>query len=523
MGKFRNRPQPMPDPNADPSAFAINDPKMRAAMGLPPLTLGPLVPGGMGTAIRPLGSPSPQPAAPVRAAGPLGTVPTPPVAPDMTANMAAQNIARQNEASVAPNAFASQLLQQQAQGAGLQAEANALPTLDPTDRRFNPAPYQPTALPSHQFAELPTRPAPGHDPASQGLAALASIFDPKGAGAYSAQPIMAGVQVANQQYEDRQRSFQQHTAQLDQQYQDALSQAQQGNQAALFNLQGQQRGAEMSGSANDAMGIRRAGIIGGEAQAQAMIPGLTDLSGRATKAAGYGADLQQSQAEAALAEKQHQDAIKLFQDQFGPQAKYFDVLEQQAGLTGRNALTNSTRQTVAETGAAARTGAAQIGADAKIKVGAGNNATSAANNIRNNADDGSAPTGPAAKDPRVQNAYRSALQLQGEVGKTERLLLHAWQSTPGVDTKNNAAFAQWMHANPVWQQASTANTQAWSAYQNELARVGKTQTPTPGGASQGSGNATGTAPGRTSTGGRTVAPPAGSTIIRYDRNGNRVP
>lgn len=78
-------------------------------------------------------------------------------------------------------------------------------------------------LPERQYADIPNRPAPGFDPLSSGLAALAGLVDPQRAGQYGTAPMQAAMGVADQQYQDRLRNYELATQQLNQQYQDAMT------------------------------------------------------------------------------------------------------------------------------------------------------------------------------------------------------------------------------------------------------------------------------------------------------------
>jgi hypothetical protein len=513
----RSSLMPPPDPNADPNAFQVKDPQMRASLGLPPLSAPGLANlGAPGVGIHPLsgGSPLPPPAG---STGALGAFPPPPTLPDYGPNSARYGTALHNQAMNTPNNFQAQANTQSANSAGLATELANQPTLDAASRRFNPVPFAPQGYGAPTPVAPPTRPALGHDPLSMGLGALASIFDPRGAGGYSAAPLQASIDVNQKQYEDRQRLFPQLVQQSAQQYEAQRANTQLQNSADQYNIQGQQRGAEMYGTASDALQQQRASLLGGQTTADQSAQGLSGLSDMARTSGGYGADATSALRDLEMQQKGYEDQTKAWSEQYNPLMRYYSGLNNANARVEGAQITSDGRETIGAGHDAAHVQGAQIGADARIKVGQGNNATSTANNVRNNADNGSAPTGPAAKDPRVQNAYRSALQLQGEVGKTERLLLHAWQSTAGSDRGDNAKFAQWMHANPVWQQASTANTQAWGAYQDELVRVEKAQIPTPAGATNGGSNGTGTGPGRPAAPqSRYSAPPPGTprVIIR---------
>ena len=80
------------------------------------------------------------------------------------------------------------------------------------------------SMPSRQYADIPTRPAPGFDPMSSSLAALAGIIDPHSAGQYGAMPMQAAIQQANQQYADRQTQYHLTTQQMAQQYEAQMAQ-----------------------------------------------------------------------------------------------------------------------------------------------------------------------------------------------------------------------------------------------------------------------------------------------------------
>lgn len=477
---------PSPDPNAPLGDFDIKDPNLRAAMGLPPLVQPAQPLGGLPVASPFSGglsvSPMPAQSAPV-SQGPLGnvpqsglTTPQPPTAPDTSADRLARGILLRSEATTAVNPYTLQGAQNDARVEGLQAQLTAFPQHDPNNAAFHWNPITPQSLGAPQQAPIPTRPAPGHDPMSMGLAALASIFDPRGAGNYSAAPLQAGIDVMNTQYNDRQRQFVQAQQQMNAQYEAQRANAEQGNRFGLINQQ-EQHGADVNALGDQQrLQAQQAGLLGNIAGGQALSDPLSDMADRTTHGAVLGADVSSIDADIQAKQLGYKNSLDLYKDEYGPYAKYLQNMATVAG-----------RQGVADTAAGARVQSAQITGDSRETVGSGHddahlqgidvqqsgansrnaatNATSAANNIRNNTpDDG--PTGAAAKDPAVSNMFRDYMQKDKNYRKLQL------QNFRAPNPKLNAVLAE--------ERLSDDVHAAWTAYDTSYQNFQKTQTATPG-------------------------------------------
>lgn len=139
---------------------------------------------------------------------------------------------------------------------------------------------QDTPFPTLQQPALPTRPAPGQDTASAVLAGLAGIIDPIGAGHYNAAPIQAGIQVADQQYADRQRTFQQATQQAQALYEQQIAARQAALQNAIYNNQALNQADEYNQSQMIARQKQELGLAGPAASADSLAGSLPVLAGR---------------------------------------------------------------------------------------------------------------------------------------------------------------------------------------------------------------------------------------------------
>lgn len=100
-----------------------------------------------------------------------------------------------------------------------------------------PAYEQPAEVPvpQSQFADIPGRQAPRLDPAAAVLSSIFGAIAPQFAGAFAAQPLQAGVENAQQQYQDQIRKYQQLQQQFQQRHEDELAQA---NEKRLYGEQG---------------------------------------------------------------------------------------------------------------------------------------------------------------------------------------------------------------------------------------------------------------------------------------------
>lgn len=487
-----------------PGMFAgwdpTKDPSWQPGPSLGGKGLPVLSPHALGMSVQPLGTPVSAPAQPLGSLPSgqsfggynLGPPPVAPVAPNLQPAMDQAGAARLL-ASGAPNSFQVQQNQDQGTGAGLKAQIAALPSVDPNAAQFHPTPFAPTALPQRVVLEAPTRPAPGHDPLSMGIAALAGLVDPRGAGNYNASPLQAGIDVANKQYQDRLQQFALTNQQLNQQYEAQRAQAELENAAQMHNLTAQQQANVALGQQQYANQEQRAGLTGQETAAEMTATGLGPLAQSQTGAAKANATLQQALENIAAQEKLYQDQIGLFGHEEGP---YWGA----ARMLGSADIRGN-----------AQTDAAGIRADAQTTVSAGHDATtiqktniqqqgattrtgmqqSGANTRQDKqikADGANAPTGAAAKDPNVQNAFKLYQGFASDLAKTERILQQGWKTAGGANVNDMGAFSRWMHSDPIWQhQADTAN----NAYTDYLTKATRANTPTPstGGNTSPGGNA----------------------------------
>lgn len=295
------------------------------------------------------------------------------------------------------DALKSQVMPAEQEQARLKSLAN-LYSAQADVLKNHPAPqYQlPAQLsyPERQQAEIPTRPQAQLDPMSAGLAALAGIVDPRSAGAYGAMPLQAGVQHADQQYNDHIRNYQMATAQLAQQYEDQLNQRNDqiryGRENASANLQNAeaQRGVDI-----------QSGNLG--AQAGAATDQANTLGGflpREQAAAQSGLTAQQTNR--TIGEQLQQNAATQ-QYNLGQSGRDNQVLRDMLNYGGR------------VYGAQQRLSGVQDTNDARVQVGAGHDDTSTTNtNTRANASTANAQTRAAAM---VQGAQIRAASIQSKL------------------------------------------------------------------------------------------------------------
>ena len=182
------------------------------------------------------------------------------------------------------------------------------------------APYGAPAFPTHAYAEIPTRPAPGSSPLGAGLAMLAGLVDPRHAGAYGATPLEAATGVASQQYDDNLRRYGAATQQYGQQYQDALQAHNAQVQTDLYNrgvdrenaVYNNQQDREnqiynaQQGFARGLAGARETGALAGQDALLDPTTGLPVLAGRDAAALGAGRKIGLLDQAVADAERQNQ-------------------------------------------------------------------------------------------------------------------------------------------------------------------------------------------------------------------------
>lgn len=206
----------------------------------------------------------------------------------------------------------------QANMAGAQAAQGVYSAPNPSDLRFHPPTYQPTPynpqeLPTHEQQAIPTRPYVAPDQASSLFAGIAGLLDPGGAGHYATAPLEAAHQYASQAYADALNRYHLATQQADTTYQDRYAQVSQANQATLHNTtRGDQ--ARLLNQQNAVAGDMRLSSEQGQyenriaplAQTQAankdLLPSLQGFAGREQKAAEVAAHVSNIEDQVRLAE-----------------------------------------------------------------------------------------------------------------------------------------------------------------------------------------------------------------------------
>lgn len=218
-------------------------------------------------------------------------------------------------------------------------------------------------MPTQKFADIPTRPAPGFDPMTSSLGALAGILNPHFAGQFGAAPMQAAIAVANQQNADNQTRYHQATQQMAQQYENEMQQ---------YNATvGQNRAVSNANYSNDEAN-QKAGIALGGAKVDAnnaddyanVLSGPYGLQERGRLAATEGQKADELQNTIGM--QLGQNAATINQQNIG-NANAIKLLDQQNKFL-MNQVTNSTKATV---------GAAHD--DSRETVGQDRNATSVTN------------------------------------------------------------------------------------------------------------------------------------------------
>lgn len=312
LAKFRaGRPDLFPDPNTTGVAQPLG-----AGMVLRPLGSGPgyssawgLPPGFLGSGTVP-GSPD----------SPFALAPAPKM-PDFGPDLNAYSSDLHSAAANRVTPINMDVVQNSAKTAGMNAALGALPHFDPNAPAFHWQPVTPQPLGTPQQAPLPTRPAPGHDPMAQILAAAASIFNPQGAGMYSAAPLQAATNVANMQYEDRLRAFQEAQQQMNAQYEAGAANAQQNNRFGLLNAdQTQAANIRALGAQNEAA-LRTVPYALGGAEATTLASGLQPLADQQRTSDVAAADAAALQFKLSTLEKQTAEATALWRATNSPLAR----------------------------------------------------------------------------------------------------------------------------------------------------------------------------------------------------------
>ena len=246
---------------------------------------------------------------PGSAAGDAGLVPIPPP-PDFSSDLARYGQALQDQAQ-------SRVTQQDLSGAeaaarasGFRAGLQALPTFDPADAAYRWNAVMPQSLGAPTAVPLPTRPVPGHSALAQGIAALASLADPRAAGGYNAAPLQAGIEAASTQYNDRMRQFAQAQEQANAQYGAQRADAEQTNRFALVNAEAGEGAAIRARQAQDAAALRSVPYTSGAADATALATSLPTLADRERTSLAGGAGAASILEKMNLVDKQYAQALE---------------------------------------------------------------------------------------------------------------------------------------------------------------------------------------------------------------------
>ncbi len=271
--------------------------------------------------------------------GPAGLAPIPP-APDFTPDLARYGQALQDQARSRVTQQDLSAVEAAARASGMQAGLGALPGFAASDPAYRWNAVAPQSLGAPQQAPLPTRPAPRHSALAQGIAALAGLADPRAAGSYSAAPLMAGIEAANTQYNDRLRQFAQAQEQANTQYAAQRSDAEQSNRFALVNAEASQEAAVRARQAQDTAALRSAPYVSGGADAAALAAGLPALADRERTSLAGGANAAAILEKMNLVDKQYTQALEAARYTNNPLARIQVETLRQQGFYYRALLQN---------------------------------------------------------------------------------------------------------------------------------------------------------------------------------------
>ena len=328
---------------ADPSV-SVFDP-MQAGMTLRPLGQGAsivtygLTPNllrgsGVVPAARVLAAPQTSLA---NRAGNAGLEPTP-APPDFTSDLAQYGQDLQDQARNRVTQQDLSAVEATARARGMRAGLQALPTFDATDPAYRWSAVVPQSLGRPASAPLPTRPAPGRSALAQGIAALAGMVDPRAAGSYSAAPLLAGIEAANTQYNDRLRQYALAQEQNNAQYGAQRVDAEQANRFALLNAEENTAAALRAREAQDSMASRRVPYLSGTEDAEALASGLPALGERERTSLEAGADAAAILERMNLVDKQYMQALEAARYTNNPLARIQVETLRQQGLYYRALL-----------------------------------------------------------------------------------------------------------------------------------------------------------------------------------------
>lgn len=226
----------------------------------------------------------------------------------------------------------------------LEAGREALPAFDPNDAAYHWNAVTPLSLGAPERAELPMRPAPGRSAWATGLAALAGLVDPRGAGSYQAAPLAAGIEAANTEYNDRLRQFAQAQDQMNAQYAAERADAEQSNRFAMANAEAGEAAAIRMRQGRDEAALRRLPYVSGAAEADALaqeLPGLADRERLALQGSARAAGILES---IRLADLQYNQALEAARYTNNPMVRMQVEALRQEGIYYRSMLRKMQRE-----------------------------------------------------------------------------------------------------------------------------------------------------------------------------------
>ena len=269
--------------------------------------------------------------------GDAGLEPIPPP-PDFASDLAqyGQNLQDQARSRVTQQDLSA--VEATARARGMRAGLQALPTFDATDPAYHWSGVTPQGLGRPTLVPLPTRPAPGHSALAQGIAALAGVVDPRAAGSYSAAPLLAGIETANTQYNDRMRQYAQAQEQSSAQYGAQRADTEQANRFTLLNAEESTAAALRAREAQDSAALRRVPYGAGAESAEALASGLPALGERERSSLEAGANAAAILERMNLVDKQYTQALEAARYTNNPLARIQVETLRQQGLYYRALL-----------------------------------------------------------------------------------------------------------------------------------------------------------------------------------------
>jgi len=265
----------------------------------------------------------------------LEPIPTP---PDFASDLARYGQDLQDQARSRVTQQDLSAVEAAARARGMRAGLQALPTFDATDPAYRWSAVVPQSLGRPVSAPLPTRPGPGRSALAAGIAALAGMVDPRAAGSYSAAPLLAGIEAANTQYNDRLRQYAQAQEQNSAQYGAQRADAEQGNRFALRNAEESAAAALRAREAQDTAALRRGQYGAGAEDAEALAGALPALGERERTSLAAGADAAAILERMNLVDKQYTQALEAARYTNNPLARIQVETLRQQGLYYRALL-----------------------------------------------------------------------------------------------------------------------------------------------------------------------------------------